>query len=149
MGEARSPKGAKIGRLSGLEAWQRASSRAAREQEKRQKRIQVREGEGLTMEILTAAAPRTEGSQPYGYYADTLNNCKIFHVCYPLRGVFPNEPSIPNVTYDFSFFCNKHLMFDQASLVCAFQREAIPCEFAPQLYGLVNSRFFQVNKTTS
>ncbi|XP_018020962.1 uncharacterized protein LOC108677271 [Hyalella azteca] len=87
--------------------------------------------------------------RPYGYYADTLNNCKIFHVCYPLRGVFPNEPSIPNVTYDFSFFCNKHLMFDQASLVCAFQREAIPCEFAPQLYGLVNSRFFQVNKTTS
>ena len=52
--------------------------------------------------------------QPYGYYADVDNDCKIFHVCLPLQQLFPLNFTTP-ITYQFSFFCNLHTVFSQVS----------------------------------
>ncbi|KAF2368902.1 Chitin binding domain [Trinorchestia longiramus] len=84
----------------------------------------------------------------YGYYADPLNDCQVFHVCYPLKDVFDNHPEVPDITYDFSFICNDFLAFDQSSLTCGWATEIVPCEHAEELYNVVNSRFFEIPKET-
>jgi hypothetical protein len=42
----------------------------------------------------------------YGYYADTSNGCKVFHVCAPQQ------------KRHFSFFCNEGTIFDQEAQTC-------------------------------
>nr|XP_027229925.1 uncharacterized protein LOC113821611 [Penaeus vannamei] len=61
---------------------------------------------------------------PYGYYADTSNDCALFHVCLPY---IDNDLYI---TRHFSFMCGEGTMFDQERLVCAFPEEALPCSEA-------------------
>ena len=58
---------------------------------------------------------------PYGYYADELNNCAIFHVCLPYidHDVY--------VQRQFSFMCAAGTMFDQERLICDYPENAIPC----------------------
>ncbi|XP_018016079.1 mediator of RNA polymerase II transcription subunit 15 [Hyalella azteca] len=80
----------------------------------------------------------------YGYYADVLNDCQVFHVCYPLKSVFNNHPDVPDITYDFSFICNDFLAFDQLSLTCGWATEVIPCENAQELYDVTNQKFFKI-----
>ena len=70
--------------------------------------------------------------QSYGYYADTLNNCEVFHICHPLEDLETGE-----VTYQrWSFFCGNGTVFDQQSLVCNHPEDAFPCQESPSLYGL-------------
>jgi len=89
----------------------------------------------------------------YGYYADVDNECQIFHVCLPIdRLPYPplkeNEAAPPSVTYTFSFICPFYTIFSQDVLVCAWEREAIPCSSSAQLYSHVNGRFFEAQKTS-
>ncbi|KAA0183690.1 hypothetical protein HAZT_HAZT006919 [Hyalella azteca] len=85
--------------------------------------------------------------RPYGYYADPLNDCQIYHVCMPLHGIFANDNSVPDATYMYSFICNDFQAFDQQSLTCGYRSEVTPCEEAAGLYDVVNSRFFRVPST--
>merc|ERR1712061_884646 len=48
---------------------------------------------------------------PYGYYADELNACAIFHVC------LPNIDHDVYVQRQFSFMCAAGTMFDQERLI--------------------------------
>jgi len=81
------------------------------------------------------------GYRSYGYYADTDNECQIFHVCLPLQQLYPENYTIP-VTYQFSFICPEYTTFTQDALVCAWANEAVPCEYAASLYN-VNDYFFK------
>jgi len=89
---------------------------------------------------------RCEGSEfpngwrKYGYYADQDNECQIFHVCLPLQQLYPDNFTIP-VTYQFSFICPEYTIFSQDALTCAWANEAVPCEYAQELYS-VNDYFF-------
>ncbi|XP_076315570.1 uncharacterized protein LOC143228138 [Tachypleus tridentatus] len=65
----------------------------------------------------------------HGYYADVTNNCQIFHVCVP--SVLDNGDQ---TIYQYSFFCGNQTVFNQLTLTCAFQEEAIPCANAPDFY---------------
>nr|XP_027225855.1 uncharacterized protein LOC113817932 [Penaeus vannamei] len=89
----------------------------------------------LVSSALRAALQRLAGSgwnqhrirlrrAPYGYYADTSNDCALFHVCLPYidNNVY--------ITRHFSFMCGEGTMFDQERLVCAFPEEALPCSEA-------------------
>ncbi|XP_063590377.1 U-scoloptoxin(01)-Cw1a-like [Penaeus indicus] len=76
---------------------------------------------------------------PYGYYADTANNCQIFHVCLPYV-LFDQL-----ITRQFSFFCGEGTVFDQEKLVCAFPEDALPCSLASE-YTRVNEYFGQTER---
>ncbi|XP_050716177.1 uncharacterized protein LOC126998486 [Eriocheir sinensis] len=77
----------------------------------------------------------------YGYYADQDNDCQIFHVCLPLKQLFPANFTQP-ITYQFSFICPLHTIFSQDSMVCAWEEEALECEYAHELYWM-NQNFFR------
>ncbi|XP_076315772.1 uncharacterized protein LOC143228393 [Tachypleus tridentatus] len=65
----------------------------------------------------------------YGYYADVTNKCQIFYVCVP--SVLDNGDQ---TIYQYSFFCGNQTVFNQLTLTCVFQEEAIPCANAPDFY---------------
>nr|XP_027229924.1 uncharacterized protein LOC113821610 [Penaeus vannamei] len=69
---------------------------------------------------------------PYGYYADTSNDCALFHVCLPYidNNVY--------ITRHFSFMCGEGTMFDQERLVCAFPRRPFPAPRPPPSGGPTN-----------
>lgn len=69
----------------------------------------------------------------YGYYADTNNNCQIFHVCWP---VLADDGSVTEYA-QWSFICGNSTVFDQATLTCNYEQDAFPCQEAPSLYGAV------------
>ena len=73
----------------------------------------------------------------YGYYADTDNNCEIFHVCLPIE----DDTGAVVETAHFSFLCGNQTVFSQDSLVCASEAEAFPCEEAASLYDASNADF--------
>lgn len=77
----------------------------------------------------------TCSGKPYGYYADTDNECEIFHICNPL--VFPDGRT---ETFTFSFFCGNQTIFNQETLVCTYPEEAIPCQDAALFY-IINDNF--------
>lgn len=79
----------------------------------------------------------------YGYYADTNNGCQIFHVCVPMMQLFPKLYTAADVM-QFSFICPEFTIFTQDAMVCAWERSAIPCEVAPELYYL-NDNFFIID----
>ncbi|XP_042857023.1 U-scoloptoxin(01)-Cw1a-like [Penaeus japonicus] len=62
------------------------------------------------------------GDLPYGYYADTSNNCAIYHVC------LPYVDNDLYVTRHFSFLCGEGTMFDQERLVCDFPENSVACQ---------------------
>lgn len=65
----------------------------------------------------------TCANRDYGYYADTFNNCQIFHICVPPR-------------QHFSFFCPNSTIFDQKHMVCVDELFATPCSEAEKYYVL-------------
>lgn len=69
----------------------------------------------------------------YGYYADTANNCEIFHICLPVED---NEGNVIEFA-KWSFVCGNGTVFDQESLVCNHKEYAFPCEESEALYGAV------------
>ncbi|KAK4323381.1 hypothetical protein Pmani_003537 [Petrolisthes manimaculis] len=71
-------------------------------------------------------------NRPYGYYADVDNDCKIYHICYPVKG-FSGE--IAKIQH-YSFICNNDTIFDQRYLVCSQSENAFPCNEAPSLYKM-------------
>ncbi|XP_063876335.1 uncharacterized protein LOC135109141 [Scylla paramamosain] len=77
----------------------------------------------------------------YGYYADVENDCKIFHVCVPFQQLFPANFTTP-YTLQYSFFCNNNTVFSQDTMTCAWEDEALPCEFSQELYKF-NHNFFR------
>ncbi|XP_064083186.1 uncharacterized protein LOC135199241 [Macrobrachium nipponense] len=78
----------------------------------------------------------------YGYYGDVDNECQIFHVCLPLQQLYPLNFTSP-ITYTFSFICPDQTIFSQDAMVCAWESEALPCNFAPDLYWM-NKNFFRL-----
>jgi len=69
----------------------------------------------------------------YGYYADTLNNCQVFHICNP---VYNNDGELDRMD-KYSFVCGENTVFDQQTLTCNHPEDAFPCQESPSLYGAV------------
>lgn len=65
----------------------------------------------------------------YGYYADTDNECKIFHICHPVVLADGSEQM-----YHWSFFCGNQTVFNQLTLTCSFPEEAVPCQNARDFF---------------
>ncbi|XP_071746068.1 U-scoloptoxin(01)-Cw1a [Lepeophtheirus salmonis] len=80
--------------------------------------------------------------QPYGYYADVDNNCKVFHICLPI------EDDLGQViqTAQWSFICGNTTVFDQNTLTCNYAEDSLPCSESPSLYGAVEFGKIPVNK---
>ncbi|XP_003747843.1 uncharacterized protein LOC100899344 [Galendromus occidentalis] len=74
--------------------------------------------------------------QRYGYFADVDNDCKVYHVCNPIRD---SQDNIQEVQH-FSFFCGNQTVFDQLTLTCSHPEEAVPCPNAPDFF-YVNDKF--------
>ncbi|XP_043197065.1 uncharacterized protein LOC122367734 [Amphibalanus amphitrite] len=73
---------------------------------------------------------------PYGYYADSSNDCRVYHVCDPGRS--------GTQTNQFSFFCNVGTEFDQQLLTCVHESlDRSACSGARQFYESSNSQFFR------
>ena len=73
----------------------------------------------------------------YGYYADEANNCEIFPVCLPVEN---DEGEIIEYA-QFSFVCGNTTVFDQASMTCTNEADAIPCDESASFYDVVNAEF--------
>ncbi|KAK7075717.1 hypothetical protein SK128_002614 [Halocaridina rubra] len=73
--------------------------------------------------------------QPYGYYADLQNSCRVFHVCYP--ALFSTDRI---ETYQYSFMCGEGTQFDQKEMTCVKESDAIPCANS-QEYFFRNGEF--------
>ena len=69
----------------------------------------------------------------YGYYADVDNNCQVFHICLPIE----NDAGEVIETAHWSFICGNQTIFDQATLTCNHEADALPCADAPTLYGAI------------
>jgi len=74
----------------------------------------------------------------YGYFADSANDCQLFHVCMPVVDFDGQENSL-----QFSFFCGNQTVFDQASLTCTYVDEALDCAQAESFYASSNDQFFR------
>ncbi|XP_023241233.1 uncharacterized protein LOC111639581 [Centruroides sculpturatus] len=79
----------------------------------------------------------------YGFYADIDSDCKIFHVCYPIRTADGIADDIIDIK-QWSFFCGDKTIFNQQSLTCAFPKDAVPCSDAKDYY-YVNDYFDDEN----
>jgi len=83
----------------------------------------------------------------YGYYADVANECQVFHVCVPLKEIHAADAAVarvPDVTYHFSFICNKYTIFSQDSLTCAWTKEALPCSEAESFRQQHDYEWFKI-----
>jgi len=69
----------------------------------------------------------------YGYYADVDNNCQVFHICLPIE----DDAGQVIETAHWSFICGNQTIFDQATLTCNHEADALSCAEAPSLYGAV------------
>jgi hypothetical protein len=69
----------------------------------------------------------------YGYYADVDNNCQVFHICLPIE----DDAGAVIETAHWSFICGNQTIFDQATLTCNHEADALSCAEAPSLYGAV------------
>ncbi|XP_073981145.1 uncharacterized protein [Rhodnius prolixus] len=73
----------------------------------------------------------------YGYYADTENDCQLFHVCLPV--VLPKQRV---EMFMWSFICPQETMFNQERFTCARPEDSIPCHESFRFYNL-NDKFGQ------
>ncbi|KAK9511986.1 hypothetical protein O3M35_000535 [Rhynocoris fuscipes] len=73
----------------------------------------------------------------YGYYADTENDCQLFHVCLPV--VLPRQRV---EMFMWSFICPQETIFNQERFTCARPEDSIPCHEAFRFYSL-NDKFGQ------
>ncbi|KAF5304843.1 hypothetical protein FQR65_LT07860 [Abscondita terminalis] len=67
----------------------------------------------------------------YGYYADTDNDCQIFHVCMPF--VYSDSR---RQTFKWSFICPDETVFNQEIFTCVNADESIDCMESPKFYSL-------------
>lgn len=76
-------------------------------------------------------------NMPYGYYADVLNNCQVYHICKPI--INNGLQSMQR----FSFFCPQGTFFDQIKHVCmsANSADLTPCHLASNYFGHTVARF--------
>ncbi|XP_076309617.1 uncharacterized protein LOC143224956 [Tachypleus tridentatus] len=65
--------------------------------------------------------------KPYGYYADTANDCKLFHVCVPPAKLY-------------SFMCGNLTVFDQSIMTCTHPESAVSCGDSEKYY-ILNQNF--------
>ncbi|OQR67612.1 hypothetical protein BIW11_13416 [Tropilaelaps mercedesae] len=90
--------------------------------------------------VLTTFSCNDAEHQKYGYYADVDNNCQVFHVCNPVQMSSSNPQHLqlnPGVSVlQYSFYCGNGTVFDQLSMTCAFEDDAIPCGNSPDFYYL-------------
>ncbi|KAL7638668.1 UNVERIFIED_CONTAM: hypothetical protein RMT77_011240 [Armadillidium vulgare] len=91
------------------------------------------------LEVLGAEPTQafTCENRPYGYYADTANDCKVFHICLPLED---GEGQVLEV-HQFSFFCGNQTVFSQESLTCVHPEDSLPCTEAEAFYESSNAEF--------
>lgn len=140
--------------ISGLALMAAVSTMAAVQQHKRTKRQDedVSEGDDNGLGLISDAETIRENivdeftcdGRPYGYYADVANDCQLFHICYPVQ-----YPDGGEEIFKWSFICPNQTIFDQASLVCSFPLDALPCEEAPNFFEgpeSINSRFGRVDE---
>jgi hypothetical protein len=66
-----------------------------------------------------------------GYYADVEADCRLFHVCVPQE--FPDGKS---VIEQYTFACGNQTQFNQFSLTCAHESEAVPCAQSADFFYL-------------
>ena len=66
-----------------------------------------------------------------GYFADTDNNCQIFHVC---NTIVEEDGTVE--TQQYSFLCGNQTVFNQLSFTCAMPEDAVPCSEAPSFFYL-------------
>ncbi|KAF5304764.1 hypothetical protein FQA39_LY09541 [Lamprigera yunnana] len=78
----------------------------------------------------------------YGYYADTENDCQIFHVCMPF--VYSDSR---RQMFKWSFICPDDTVFNQEIFTCVNMDEAIDCMESPKFYSL-NLHFGQIDGET-
>ncbi|CAN8004979.1 unnamed protein product, partial [Ixodes hexagonus] len=77
-----------------------------------------------------------------GYFADVDNGCRIFHVCANAGGPLAQHHS---------FMCGNLTVFNQLSLTCAYEEDAIPCSNAKDFFflngkiGVVDAPFLTDN----
>lgn len=76
----------------------------------------------------------------YGYYADVDNNCELFHVCVPIEDDQGQEIEMAH----FSFMCGNQTIFDQSTLSCNEEFNALPCAEATNYYDVVNAEFGKI-----
>ncbi|TRY62608.1 hypothetical protein TCAL_03993 [Tigriopus californicus] len=72
-------------------------------------------------------------AREYGYYADVSNNCQIFHICLPIE----DDAGSVIETAQWSFICGNGTIFDQQTLTCNYELDAVPCDAAESLYNTV------------
>nr|XP_053647919.1 uncharacterized protein LOC128699324 [Cherax quadricarinatus] len=89
--------------------------------------LNLSSGARLLLGDITSTFSCTD--QPYGYYADQENSCRVFHVCYPAHFASGRIE-----TYQYSFMCNDGSMFDQREMTCLQEGSAIPCHTSSQYY---------------
>ncbi|CAL4073749.1 unnamed protein product, partial [Meganyctiphanes norvegica] len=77
----------------------------------------------------------------YGYYADQYQDCKVFHICMPVK----SDTGKVLDTFQFSFFCPNQTRFSQDTRTCISDVYAYPCHDAHKLYDLNKSFGSQPN----
>ncbi|GAB6033627.1 hypothetical protein CHUAL_013687 [Chamberlinius hualienensis] len=68
----------------------------------------------------------------YGYYADIINDCRVFHVCWPItdeRGATLNK--------QWTFICGNQTLFNQERLVCD-RPENVDCANSENFFSVNN-----------
>ncbi|XP_022188529.1 uncharacterized protein LOC111047161 [Nilaparvata lugens] len=78
-------------------------------------------------------------SRSYGYYADTENDCQLFHVCLPVQYVDGSQE-----TFKWSFICPQETVFNQETFTCARPEDSVACKDSPLFY-MLNDRFGQID----
>ncbi|XP_076039294.1 U-scoloptoxin(01)-Cw1a-like, partial [Oratosquilla oratoria] len=81
----------------------------------------------------------------WGYYADVANDCRVFHVCFPMND---EEGNLIELAH-FSFFCGNQTVFSQESLTCAHPQDAFPCDQAESLFEISNADLGRIPETNS
>jgi len=66
-----------------------------------------------------------------GYYGDIDNDCKLFHIC--ITHTFPKGDTNQE---QYTFACGNQTVFNQFSLTCSHEDEAVPCNQSPDFYYL-------------
>ncbi|KAH6948420.1 hypothetical protein HPB50_024361 [Hyalomma asiaticum] len=84
-------------------------------------------------ELLLGSVKTTFKCPGDGYFADMDNDCKVFHICHDVLGP---QGAADHEMQHFSFLCGNQTVFNQLSLTCAYEDDAVPCQNAKDFYYL-------------
>ncbi|GFS42302.1 chitin-binding type-2 domain-containing protein [Nephila pilipes] len=82
-------------------------------------------------ELLVGPVRSTFQCFANGYYADTDNNCQIFHICSSTDSVDGTRTQM-----QYSFLCGNQTVFNQLTFTCTYPEDAVPCVHAQDFYYL-------------